>query len=155
MKKIVYLICIFFIIMNMILFAKTNRTSQIVINRNENNGYMNVIESVIIIEKKENNTYTANSNYVISDFKILDEKVKYNRNDISLCGGEKITLLISSGDYRLKCITPIKEQNSYLNTQKQWESEYKYISLKEKSKLLINIYPETNEGKYLGGWILE
>lgn len=53
MKRVMCLICTLFISINMVLFAKTYNTCKIVISRNENNGYMNVIESHIVIEKKE------------------------------------------------------------------------------------------------------
>ncbi|MBR0124095.1 MAG: hypothetical protein IJM03_01995 [Treponema sp.] len=154
MKKVLYLICAF-ISINMVLFAKTYNTCKIVINRNENNGYMNVIESLIVIEKRENNNYTLCSHCIVSDFEILDDKEKYNRSDISLCGGERITLAVDPGEYRLKCITPMEKQNNYLDTNKQWESEYKYVTLKEGENVLLNIYPLVDERKYLGGWILK
>ena len=154
MKNMLRFVCIFFIILSCLSFSKDN-DSQIVINRDENNGYMNVIESIIIIEKKEKNNYSICSNYVISDFEVLDEKEVYNQKGITLCGGEKITISISPGEYRLKCITPINKQNKYLNSNQQWESDYKYISLKEQSNILLNIYPQTDEESYLGGWVLE
>lgn len=155
MKKIICLIFIFFVVITMLLFSKTKNTSKIIINREENNGYMNVIQADIIIEKKNKSTYNIYSDYIVSDFEILEEKEKYTRKDISLYGGEKIILSITPGEYRLKCITPIKRQNNYLNKTKDWESEYKYIKLKENSELRLNIYPKTDEGKYLGEWVLD
>ncbi len=154
MKNMLRFVCIIFIILSCLSFSKVNN-SQIVINRDENNGYMNAIETIIIIEKKEKNNYSIYSNYVISDFEVLDEKEVYNQKGITLCGGEKITVFISPGEYRLKCITPINKQNKYLNSNQQWESDYKYISLKEQSNILLNIYPQTDEESYLGGWVLE
>ena len=155
MKKIICLIFIFFVVITMFLFSKTKNSSKIIINREENNGYMNVIQSDIIIEKKNKSTYNIYSDYIVSDFEILEEKEKYTRKDISLYGGEKIILSITPGEYRLKCITPINRQNNYLNKTKDWESEYKYIKLKENSELSLNIYPKTDEGKYLGEWVLD
>ena len=155
MKKIICLIFIFFVVITMLLFSKTKNTSKIIINREENNGYMNVIQADIIIEKKNKTTYNIYSDYIVSDFEILEEKEKYTRKDISLYGGEKIILSITPGEYRLKCITPINRQNNYLNKTKDWESEYKYIKLKENSELRLNIYPKTDEGKYLGEWVLD
>ena len=58
----------------MLLFSKTKNTSKIIINREENNGYMNVIQADIIIEKKNKTTYNIYSDYIVSDFEILEEK---------------------------------------------------------------------------------
>lgn len=153
MRKKLVLSILFPIVFTTMLFSQTKKTGTITIQRNENNGYMNAIESFIIIEKKENKKWQAYSDYIISDFEILDEEKKYDRTGISLNGGEKITLTVTPGDYRIKCITPLDKQANYLDTQKQWESDYVVFSIK--SSKTISVYPQTDVSGYVGGWVLE
>ena len=155
MRKKLVLSILFPIVFTTMLFGQTRKTGTITIQRNENNGYMNAIESFIIIEKKENKKWQAYSDYIISDFEILDEEEKYDRTGITLNGGEKITLSLIPGDYRIKCITPQDKQANYLDTQKQWESDYVVFSIKSKSSKTISVYPQTDVSGYVGRWVLE
>lgn len=125
---------------------------KLVINRDECNGAMNSLFSTIIIEQLKDNEYVLFNDYSVSEFKILNEPTSYTRKDLSIAGGEKIVLVLRPGQYRIKCVTQIENQNSYLNTKKDWESDFLYFALRYNSSAMINILPATDESGYCGGW---
>ena len=155
MRKNILMILSSFFIMFIFLSMKENDFCKLIINRYECNGRMNSICCDIIIEKQNGNGFSTYADYTISDFEILETPCTFDKDTLSLGGGEKIELLIQPGKYRIKCVTPIENQHEYLKEKMIWESEYLYLDLKQGSSIGLDIFPGSNESGYSGTWVVK
>ena len=155
MKKIVSLVLAIFFIMFIFLSSRKNISVKLIINRDECNGMMNTIYCDVLIEKQNGSNISYSKDYIINDFEILNEKSLFDREQLSLAGGEKIVLSTQPGRYRIKCMTPVEKQNEYLDKKSIWDSNCLEFDLKPASSLVIDIFPDGDEAGYSGGWILK
>ncbi len=137
-----------------LLNGKCHDVPKIVLIREESNGTMNVLYCDIQIEKEEEGMYKKYTEYDISGFEILDKPYQYDKNELSLAGGEKLVLNMQPGQYRIKCFTPPSRQNDYLNKDCIWESDFIYLDLKYSDIPSVVINPMVDDTGYTGNWKL-
>ncbi|MFZ1082851.1 MAG: hypothetical protein WAO19_13110 [Candidatus Kryptoniota bacterium] len=127
------------------------------INRNENNGRMNVIPCIIKLEKLDGTKGKTIEplGYFVLGLDGKREKRIDKKGRIFLIGGDRGFLKVKEGEYRIGVYTPSEYQEGYVsNNTETWRSNHLDLKISGTKRYILSVEPTADGNEYNGGWTI-